>query len=86
MRFRLNHSKKKVHTKLFINGEIVEDTSLLLDAWSQHYANVSKSKREELPLLQKLESHISNLDLQSYTVIMTPSLMCLSHLKRSRMC
>ena len=67
MRFRLNHSKRKVHTKLFINGEIVEDTSLLLDAWSQHYANLSKSKREELPLLQKLESHISNLDLQSYS-------------------
>ena len=47
--------------------EIVKDTSLLLDAWSQHYVNLSKSKREELPLLQKLESHINNLDLQSYS-------------------
>ena len=67
MRFRLNHSKRKVHTKLFINGEIVEDTSLLLDAWSQHYANLSKSKREELPLLQSSNHTLETLTCNPYS-------------------
>ena len=63
--FRHPHNKRKIHTKLLIDDEIVEDKQPLLDAWSCHFQNLSKSRKDGLPLLQKLESHIRHLDIRS---------------------
>ena len=64
-RFRLLHSKRNIHTKLLIDGEIVENRQSLLDAWSWHFKNLTKSRKDRLPLLQKLDSHVQHLDVQS---------------------
>ena len=60
-RFRLPQRKKKVHTKLLIDGEIIEGTQSLLDAWSQRFEDLAKSRKDELPQLQSLESHVKHL-------------------------
>ena len=59
--FRLPQRKKKVHTKLLSDGEIIEGTQSLLDAWSQHFEDLAKSRKDELPQLQSLESHVKHL-------------------------
>ena len=58
-RFRLSR-RKKAPTKLLIDGEIVEGTQSLLEAWSQHFESLTRYKNE-FPQLESLEAYVKHL-------------------------
>ena len=58
-------NRKRIHTKVQVDGKIVEDKESLLCAWSRHFENLSKSRRVELPPLQELDLHTKDLYSQS---------------------
>lgn len=43
----------------------MEDKESLLQAWSLHFGNLAKSRKEELRPLQELDSHMLHLESQS---------------------
>ena len=63
--FRLAQNQKRIHTKVQVDGKIVEDKESFLRAWSRHFENLSKSRRVELPPLQELDLHTKDLYSQS---------------------
>ena len=40
--FRLPQNRKRIHTKLQVDGKLVEDKESLLRAWSQHFENLAE--------------------------------------------
>ena len=63
-RFTIRWQKKSKCLKLVVNGIVISDRDELLDVWTQHFSNLSKSRSEEVPELQvhkeKIASHIAS--------------------------
>ena len=64
--FRLPQSQKKTRTKLLVDGKIMEGKDSLQHAWSLHFQNLAKSRKEEYRPLQELNLHMFHLDSQSW--------------------
>ena len=56
-RFRLPQRRKMTCAKLLVDGEIIDDTQSLLEAWSRHFRDLAKSRKCECPELHTLEEH-----------------------------
>ena len=54
LRFRTPQScSKSKCTRLWVNGTLLSDPSLLLQAWTQHFQSLAKSQVETIPALKE---------------------------------
>ena len=62
LRFRTPQSRSKSKcTRLRVNGTLLSDPSLLLQAWTQHFQNLAKSQEETNPAVKESIEHSKTL-------------------------
>ena len=49
-----------------MDGKLVEDNESLMEAWTVHFGNLTKSRKNELPLPKNLDSHMEELNSLSH--------------------